>query len=95
MIVIDNKGGGIFKIIEGAKSSKQLEKYFEAKHQTSAEQVADGFGFKAYKSTKNISYQEQIIDFFNDEATQLLVLKTDAMANPKRLDDFFKHLKNA
>ena len=95
MIVIDNKGGGIFKIIEGAKSSKQLEKYFEANHQTSAEQVADGFGFRAYKSSKNTSYQEQIIDFFNDKATQLLVLKTDAMANPKRLDEFFKHLKNA
>ena len=42
MIVIDNKGGGIFKIIEGAKSSKQLEKYFEAKHQTNAEEVAHG-----------------------------------------------------
>jgi len=95
MIVIDNKGGGIFKIIEGAKSSQQLEKYFEAKHQTNAEEVADGFGFKAFKSSKNMSYQEQIIDFFNDKATQLLVLKTDAMANPKRLDDFFKHLKNA
>ena len=95
MIVIDNKGGGIFKIIEGAKSSKQLEKYFEAKHQTNAEEVAHGFGFKAYESSKKMSYQEQIIEFFNDKESQLLVLKTDATANPKRLDMFFKHLKNA
>jgi 2-succinyl-5-enolpyruvyl-6-hydroxy-3-cyclohexene-1-carboxylate synthase len=95
MIVIDNKGGGIFKIIEGAKSSKQLEKYFEAKHQTNAEEVAHGFGFKAYESSKKTSYQEQIIEFFNDKESQLLVLKTDATATPKRLDKFFKHLKNA
>ena len=95
MIVIDNKGGGIFKIIEGAKSSKQLEKYFEAKHQTNAEEVAHGFGFKAYESSKKMSYQEQIIEFFNDKESQLLVLKTDATVNPKRLDKFFKHLKNA
>jgi hypothetical protein len=42
-----------------------------------------------------MSYQEQIIEFFNDKESQLLVLKTDATVNPKRLDNFFKHLKDA
>ena len=83
------------KAQESALRDDYRQKYFEAKHQTNAEEVAHGFGFKAYESSKKMSYQEQIIEFFNDKESQLLVLKTDATANPKRLDKFFKHLKNA
>jgi 2-succinyl-5-enolpyruvyl-6-hydroxy-3-cyclohexene-1-carboxylate synthase len=94
MIVIDNKGGGIFKIIEGAKSSPQLERYFEAKHQTHAEDVAKGFGIKIFTPEKKSRLQEQIISFFEHKEAQLLVLKTDSVENPKNLDAFFKHLRN-
>ncbi|MDG2505973.1 MAG: 2-succinyl-5-enolpyruvyl-6-hydroxy-3-cyclohexene-1-carboxylic-acid synthase [Crocinitomicaceae bacterium] len=94
MIVIDNKGGGIFKIIEGAKSSPQLERYFEAKHQTHAEDVAKGFGIKIFTPEKKSRLQEQIISFFEHKEAQLLVLKTDSVENPKKLDAFFKHLRN-
>ena len=94
MIVIDNKGGGIFKIIEGAKSSPQLERYFEAKHQTHAEDVAKGFGIKIFTPEKKSRVQEQIISFFEHKEAQLLVLKTDSVENPKNLDAFFKHLRN-
>ena len=40
IIVIDNKGGGIFKIIDGSKSSNQLERYFEAKHTANTTDIA-------------------------------------------------------
>ena len=94
IIVIDNNGGGIFKIIDGSKSSNQLEQYFEAKHKANATDIAKGFGLQVYTSKKNMDYQEKIIDFLQDEKAQVLVLKTDSNENPKELERFFKHLKN-
>ena len=94
IIVIDNKGGGIFKIIDGSKSSNQLERYFEAKHTANTTDIAKGFGLQVYTSKKNMDYQEKIIDFFQDEKAQVLVLETDSNENPKELERFFKHLKN-
>ena len=52
IIVIDNNGGGIFKIIDGSKSSNQLEQYFEAKHKANATDIAKGFGLQVYTSKK-------------------------------------------
>ena len=95
MIVIDNKGGGIFKIIDGSKTSKQLERYFEAKHEADASSIARGFGINVYEANQSHDYQEQLINFFQDEHAQLLVLETDSTENPTDLHLFFKHLKNA
>ena len=95
IIVLDNQGGGIFKIIDGSKSSKQLERYFEAKHNANVTDIAKGFGLIVYSPKKNKDYQEQMIDFFQDEKAQILVLKTDSIENPKTLNRFFKHLNNA
>lgn len=94
IVVLDNKGGGIFKIIDGAKSSSQLERYFEAKHKTNTADIAKGFGLRVHTAKKKMDYQENIIAFFQDEKAQILVLETDSDENPKELERFFKHLKN-
>lgn len=94
IVVIDNKGGGIFKIIDGSKSSNQLERYFEAKHTTNTAEIAKSFGLRVHTAKEKIDYQENIIAFFQDEKAQVLVLETDSNENPKELERFFKHLKN-
>tara|TARA_B100000524_G_scaffold95516_2_gene45220 strand:- start:1713 stop:3386 length:1674 start_codon:yes stop_codon:yes gene_type:complete len=95
IIVLDNKGGGIFKIIDGSKSSDQLERYFEAKHGTDVKAIANSFGIQVYSGKKSKKIQDQIIDFFQDNKSQLLLLTTDSNENPKELERFFKHLNNA
>ena len=95
IIVLDNKGGGIFKIIDGSKSSDQLEMYFEAKHGADVKAIANSFGIQVYSGKKSKKFQDQIIDFFQDNKSQLLVLTTDSNENPKELERFFKHLNNA
>ena len=44
IIVIDNSGGGIFRIIDGPRTSDQLENYFEAHHKSDVKKIAEGFG---------------------------------------------------
>ena len=94
IIVLDNQGGGIFKIIEGSKSSDQLEKYFEAKHSADVSAIAKSFGIQVYSVKEDEGYQEQIINFFQDMTAQLLVLKTNSDENPKELERFFNYLKD-
>ena len=44
IILINNKGGSIFRIIEGPSNIDELEPFFEAKHNLNAEYIAKTFG---------------------------------------------------
>ena len=95
MIVIDNQGGGIFRIIDGASSSNQLERFFEAKHEASVIEIANGFGISAIEVDNLANFENSLNTFFNNSAIQLLVIRTDSNENPKALSRLFKHIKNA
>jgi len=95
MIVIDNQGGGIFRIIDGASTSNQLERYFEAKHEASVIEIAKGFGISGEEVVNFTNFEGSLDSFFNNSAIQLLVIRTDANENPKALNRLFKHLKHA
>jgi len=95
MIVIDNQGGGIFRIIDGASTSSQLERYFEAKHDASVIEIAKGFGVSGEEVVNFINFENTLDSFFNKSSIQLLVIRTDANENPKALNRMFKHLRNA
>lgn len=94
IIVINNQGGGIFKIIPGPSSSNQGKKFFEASHSQNAEQIAAAFGMntKSLSDKNNLIYSLQ--EFFNFEnSIQVLEIITLADQNPKDLDFFFNFLK--
>ena len=44
IIIVNNAGGGIFRIIKGPSSTNQLEKFFESRHSTRAKNVAITYG---------------------------------------------------
>lgn len=45
VIVFNNGGGGIFRLIAGPSEHKELEEFFETRQHSSAEHVASEFGF--------------------------------------------------
>ncbi len=95
MIVIQNYGGGIFKIIPGPADSKQREKYFEAKQVKSPASIAQAFGLQ----TKTISSLEELTEYlplFFDPSCEMQVLEvqTDDANNPIDLDRYFEFLRN-
>ena len=94
IIVINNYGGSIFRIIDGAKTSEQLETYFEAHHHTDVKNIADGFGFSTTEVDELKDYEASISQFLNTFSHQILIIKTDRKENPLALNRLFKHLNN-
>jgi 2-succinyl-5-enolpyruvyl-6-hydroxy-3-cyclohexene-1-carboxylate synthase len=95
MIVIQNYGGGIFKIIPGPADSKQREKYFEAKQVKSPASIAQAYGLQ----TKTISSLEELTEYlplFFDPSCEMQVLEvqTDDVNNAIDLDRYFEFLRN-
>lgn len=95
MIIIQNYGGGIFKIIPGPADSKQRERYFEAKQAKSPASIAQAFGLQ----TKTLSSLEELTEylplFFDPSCeTQVLEVQTDDVNNAIDLDRYFEFLRN-
>jgi 2-succinyl-5-enolpyruvyl-6-hydroxy-3-cyclohexene-1-carboxylate synthase len=95
IILINNGGGGIFKIIPGPASSSQLEKYFEAQHEYTAEHISKAFKLDYFFAESILEIENQMADFYSFEEQgrpKLLEIKTPGDLNHKKLEDFFQAL---
>ncbi len=96
IILVNNNGGGIFRIIDGPSSTGQLEKYFQAKHSQTAEHICKAFnvGYKAVSNDNDL--QNALSTFFDTSESsrpQLLEVFTDATINDSVLKKYFKDAK--
>jgi 2-succinyl-5-enolpyruvyl-6-hydroxy-3-cyclohexene-1-carboxylate synthase len=94
VIVINNSGGGIFRILPNAKKTKGFETYLETRHNKKAEEIAKHFEFE-YLSVANIDSLAQALGSFFKEGKQpkLLEVFTPSNENEEVLFDYFKSLK--
>ena len=93
IIMINNDGGGIFRIIDGPSSSSQLEKYFEAKHNHSAEFICKAFNVQYYSASSISEIEGQMEAFYREDGIQrpkLLEIFTPSEINDQVLKEFFK-----
>jgi len=94
IIVINNGGGGIFRFIPGPDTSPQLEKFFETKHNWSAEKITEAFGVKYLKADSIQSILYSLPEFFNEsEQPVLLEIFTQGETNAEWLRRYFEYLK--
>ncbi len=96
IILINNGGGGIFRIIEGPNSSDQLEEYFEAEHSYEARSLAEAFNVEYYQANTLVGIEEVMQDFYSYDPlgrAKLLEIKTPRDKNATVLMDFFKQCK--
>ncbi len=93
IILINNSGGGIFRIIDGPSGTDQLEKYFEAQHKHTAEFLCKAFGVDYLKAESLEDLEACMPEFYNrsdNDAPRLLEVFTPAEGNAQVLKDFFK-----
>ncbi|MFT6716042.1 MAG: 2-succinyl-5-enolpyruvyl-6-hydroxy-3-cyclohexene-1-carboxylate synthase [Saprospiraceae bacterium] len=95
IIVINNKGGNIFRIIDGPSSTNELGEFFEAKHNLNAKHLALTFGL-AYINCKNDKQLNAGLNMIFDTAYKkacVLEIETDNKLTPNILKTYFKGLK--
>ncbi|NNC96422.1 MAG: 2-succinyl-5-enolpyruvyl-6-hydroxy-3-cyclohexene-1-carboxylic-acid synthase [Chitinophagales bacterium] len=95
IIVINNSGGGIFRMIEGPDSTSSLEKFFEAKHNISIEYIAQAFGIDYLRSSNANELTASLQDLYSDKRNKPAILEvfTPNEVNPKVIKEYFKYLK--
>ncbi len=93
IILVNNDGGGIFKIIPGPKNSEALP-YFETKHKLTAEHLAKMFNFE-YSSAKNLKELNNCLSEFYEQSSRpkLLEVFTPSDINDIVLKNYFKTVK--
>lgn len=91
VVVVDNGGGGIFKIIEGAKNEPSVPRFFETPHQRNLIEWIKGWGLKAIELFEpNV---DALKNFFGSNEYEVLIVKTHSDVNPIELDLFFEYFK--
>ncbi len=90
-IVVDNGGGGIFKIIDGAKNEPAVPYFFETPHRRDLLKWIEGWGFNA-RCMEEVS-ESDLEAFFTDRNLNFLIVKTSGELNPIELDLFFEYFK--
>ena len=92
--VINNGGGGIFRIIQGPSSTDYLEPHFEAKSQRKAEPVAKMFSMDYFSAVDEENLRDSVERWLSSNKTALLEVFTPAEVNDKVLNNYFNYLKD-
>lgn len=96
IIVINNSGGGIFRIIEGPSSLPELEGAFEVKHHNKAGAIAKSFGLSCYEANTEEELKTELTKFLAPQnKPALLEIFTPNEVNPTILNAYFEQLKQA
>lgn len=94
IIVINNGGGGIFRILPGHKNTKNFDTYFETKHNLTAEELCKMYGFEYLKSTNEDELKDKLNLFYNNsESPKLLEIFTPSTLNDEVLLKYFKFIE--
>ena len=64
IILINNSGGGIFRILPGAEDSENFATFFETQHGMNAEYLCKQYGFDYCKAVSDASIKKELKTFF-------------------------------
>ena len=94
VILLNNQGGGIFRILPGDKTDSNFEYFFETPHKLTAEHFCEMYNIN-YQSTSNLTdLQKKIGDFYEkSDVPKLLEVHTPRKINDKVLLKYFEFIK--
>ncbi len=95
IIVINNGGGGIFRIISGPDTIEEMEPYFETSMDTNLIHVAQRFQWEYLTANDDVSLKIAL-DKIMDANTKKCILEifTEPQTNPAVLKKYWDFLKN-
>jgi 2-succinyl-5-enolpyruvyl-6-hydroxy-3-cyclohexene-1-carboxylate synthase len=94
IIVLNNEGGGIFRILPGNKNSENFDTYFETIHQLSAKPLCEMHDFEYTSAKTSEELSDKLSNFFNaSEKPRLLEIFTPRKINDEVLLEYFNFMK--
>ena len=95
VIILNNNGGGIFRILPGNKDTENFETYFETTHELQAKPLCDLYGFEYESAATSEELSEKMKDFFKaSEKPKLLEIFTPRKLNDKVMLEYFNFMKS-
>ena len=97
IIVINNGGGGIFRIIPGPDTTEVLDEFFECEHPGSIQKIADAFDCPYMKAHDETELQKGLDWIYSDDAARrpkVLEIFTPKHQNDKILKEYFEYIKD-
>jgi 2-succinyl-5-enolpyruvyl-6-hydroxy-3-cyclohexene-1-carboxylate synthase len=96
IIVINNQGGGIFRIIPGPLESKLLEEYFECNHPVKIKSLAQAFDMNYFCATNSDELDKNLDKLYASPGNNkpgILEIITPGDKNDRILKDYFSFIK--
>ncbi|MBD0831807.1 2-succinyl-5-enolpyruvyl-6-hydroxy-3-cyclohexene-1-carboxylate synthase [Aestuariibaculum sediminum] len=94
IVVVNNSGGGIFRILPGHKDTENFDTYFETTHNLTAKQLCEMHGFEYVTANEETSLAYALEGFYEtSKKPKLLEVFTPKQVNDKVLLNYFEFLK--
>ena len=94
VILLNNQGGGIFRILPGDKTDSNFEYFFETPHKLTAEHFCKMYNINYQSATNLTDLQRKIGEFYEkSDVPKLLEVHTPRKINDKVLLKYFEVLK--
>ncbi len=95
IILINNGGGNIFRIIEGPSDTEALEEIFEAKHAMTAKHLAAHFNLRYQTASNKEELKKGLNAVFTENTCDLLEVNTTEAQNDELLREMFRKLRQS
>ena len=93
IILLNNSGGGIFRILPGHQETETFNTFFETSHQLNASHLAKMYGLDYFEANDETSLKQQYSAFLNqNEKPSILEIFTPEKENDAILLEFFRNL---
>lgn len=94
IVLLNNHGGVIFKMIDGPGSMPEASEYFITHQQLNAKKLCEEFGFEYLKLDTRRKLKNLLKDFFDfDGKTKILEFETDIILNKTIFDELKQKIK--
>ena len=94
IILVNNSGGNIFRIIDGPTKVNQYQTFIETQQSHTQENSAKQYGFDYFAAYNTADLKNILSTFFQLEGKALLEVFTPAEESAQALRNYFKYLEN-
>lgn len=93
IIVLNNKVGNIFRMIDASEEINEIQHFFETPQQVGIRKIAEAFGVEYLYSSNLESLQITLAHLFSSPKPIILECETDATVNTKVFKGYYKFLQ--